>query len=532
MDAAVVAALQALQANPQSTPQEPSPASGLLPAALRIDVDAPAGALLTKEPSRPWASTAGGGILEKPQKRSRLRGGALSGKDVLDLAPAFVSPLVPSTENGGSAFQERSFQTAMPASALDLGGEASKRKPKLQLGRPGVLAAFAATAPAGFGACGHHNGNNRKSNTLCPSVAPTPSPSAPVSAATTPRKQLSEASLNLSGIRRGRASASIMLPADGPANDAARARNGGNRLSSQVLTSSPRGSPKGFGPVGLELLKVSSAPTLLSAEQSAPAFEMKTPRMTRGMVRRVSSIPIAYPCLQPRESPTAMKLRQLTSQRSSGPPEGADVHGDSPVSAEDGLSEGLAADSGHADMETSIRRASKGAADAPKPRKPVKRVTFKEQAEELPPRVISSYSLEDGTPTIALKRSMRLQDSLYEMRRVVFNEGADGAEEGGASCKTAANLEEPVSPRKSKEEEEQEALLHQMLRGTNDTVASLKKLADALSDTQGGRQCPSREHVGPTMAISGWSQHEHSLQRLTTTCAASTNLIPSLESRV
>lgn len=88
--------------------------------------------------------------------------------------------------------------------------------------------------------------------------------------------------------------------------------------------------------------------------------------------------------------------------------------------------------------------------------------------------LVTSYSLEDGTPTLALQKSMKLLDSLYDLRRI----DADG------------------------EDEVDEALLHATLKDTHDNVALLRSLEFNLIDGTGAvTECGGARHATNVMTI-------------------------------
>lgn len=82
--------------------------------------------------------------------------------------------------------------------------------------------------------------------------------------------------------------------------------------------------------------------------------------------------------------------------------------------------------------------------------------------------LVTSCSLEDGTPTTALQRSMKLLDSLYDLRRI----DADG------------------------EEEAEDALLHATLKDTHDSEVVLRSLEFNLVDGTGAvADCGGARHA-------------------------------------
>lgn len=156
----------------------------------------------------------------------------------------------------------------------------------------------------------------------------------------------------------------------------------------------------------------------------------KTPRTTRGLVRKVSKLNIHYP-----EFPFSTK-----------PPT-------------------------RAASEPSMRSTSKSSPSR-------KRVSWVDEellkANKAEDEVyntlglVTSYSLEDGTPTLALQRSMKLLDSLYDLRRV----DADG------------------------EEEQDDALLQTTLKDTHDCEAILRSLEFNLVDGTGAvAECGGARHA-------------------------------------
>lgn len=92
-----------------------------------------------------------------------------------------------------------------------------------------------------------------------------------------------------------------------------------------------------------------------------------------------------------------------------------------------------------------------------------KRVSWAD--EEGVPKLVSSWSAEDGTPTDNLKRSIKLLESLYDLRRVGQEDTTD-------------------SPRGNSPRESDEDMVKNMLRELGDNEAQLKSLEVLLADGQ------------------------------------------------
>lgn len=227
--------------------------------------------------------------------------------------------------------------------------------------------------------------------------------------------------------------AQIWAPSAGTANDFARIRNGGKPLQTRQtlgLTSQD----------GRDLLRVSSAPVIVCAVSSA-AQTPKTPRSTRGMVRKVSKVLCNYP-----------EVNLLTQNKPPSPSPSSPASSSSP------------------DRRPGSAPRSESASPPKSRRATQKRVSFADEVPEELQKITTSFSPE-GFQSQPLKRSMRLLDSLYDLRRVQRDEEA--AIEAGV----------PI-PR---EEDQEGALLHSTLSELYDNEAALRSLEAQL--------CTGQEHV-------------------------------------
>jgi len=258
----------------------------------------------------------------------------------------------------------------------------------------------------------------------------------------------------------------LSVPSAGPANDAARVRNGGSPLLKRGArmrqAASLQCAAKTTGCLGGGLLQVSSAPALLGTEA-------KTPRAARGMVRKVSKVLIDYP--------------------------GAG-------SASSGAGEGRRSTT---DRMLSTWPCSKDWA-APNPRRSTiaKRVSFGDEETFWDPTsptgpLYSSKSREDGTPTPALRQSGKKMDGLFELRRcgkddavpsppavpsatplpvatppatppAVLAAGGDG--QGGADAGRRGSKDAALDPG----DDSDEALMYAVLRDLNDKEEQLRAM--------------------------------------------------------
>lgn len=247
---------------------------------------------------------------------------------------------------------------------------------------------------------------------LCPSAAPTP------------RKP------NFSGNFQVRP-AQIWAPSAGTANDFARVRSGGKSLMTKHMVGLPTS----------DLLRVSSAPVLASAVNNAVASSPKTPRASRGMVRKVSKVLCNYPEL----NFLTLEKQQLPSSPSSN--------------------------------VSSVYRPNSSARSLSEPTSPLKsknytkkRVSFVDEVPEELQDITTSVSPQ-GFQTKALRKSLRLLDALHDLRRVERDE----------SDAVAAGVPIPREP--EEDENEQGALLIQTLSELYDNSAALRALENQMDTT-------------------------------------------------
>lgn len=206
---------------------------------------------------------------------------------------------------------------------------------------------------------------------------------------------------------------------------------------------------KTTGSLGGGLLHVSSAPALLGTEA-------KTPRAARGMVRKVSKVLIDYPAASPVGNRSSAAERMSRTW---------------PVSKDWTVAN-------------------------PKRSSSAKRVSFGGEETIWDPNsptgpLHSSKSLEDGTPTRALKQSGKKMDGLFELRRC----GKNASEIQGdvsASAPTSplgpeakhiadevrkGSKDVPLDPT----DDSEEALMYAVLRDLNDKEEKLRVMEAAMS---------------------------------------------------
>jgi len=231
----------------------------------------------------------------------------------------------------------------------------------------------------------------------------------------------------------------VSVPSRSAANDAARLRNGGKAIWGRqlppgnvkrssvgrgILPGSPPGKAKDVHARLAEYLTLShasSAPTLLPSSSPCNDMDVVTPRRKRGMVSKVSEVPIQYPLiLRPRDRSAS---RSFLLEPSSP---------DSNVATVRKLK-----------RTVSAKRVS--FADTP-----AKNSTLNSVAAN-----VVSMPLDDAA--VALQKSRKLQASLYELRRVSTAVGIHGAEE-------------------SAEAGGDESMIHKVLGSLTDTEAQLKEL--------------------------------------------------------
>lgn len=269
---------------------------------------------------------------------------------------------------------------------------------------------------------------------LCPSVAPTPR-----------ERSASKQILYGSFLVRP---AQILVPSANTANDFARIRNGGKALQ-------PR-SP--LRDTNHGILHIASAPALLSGTSAASNSDLieasgpvpKTPRSTRGLVRRVSKVS----CSMPLVDPASMSLRKHRGGR-----------GDPPSQSN--------AEAGRGGSNVPSPTASE--TGKPKKSSSTKRVSFAEHGN-CTSRLQALQS--DGIPSPALKRSCKLMESLHDLRRVntedhivVVAPGIETAGSFSAEEKAAAMLHTTLG--ELFDSEASLRALEEQLRGAHDDVAEL-----------------------------------------------------------
>eukprot|EP00927_Polykrikos_kofoidii_P031176 TRINITY_DN26844_c0_g1_i1.p1 TRINITY_DN26844_c0_g1~~TRINITY_DN26844_c0_g1_i1.p1 ORF type:complete len:718 (+),score=107.30 TRINITY_DN26844_c0_g1_i1:72-2156(+) len=306
---------------------------------------------------------------------------------------------------------------------------------------------------------------------LLPSVAPTPC-----------------ASVRGDGMSKpGRAT--ICLPSNGPANDATRVRNGGKalRVTSDLAATGVKDITRG-------MLRVSSAPvcsalqsptlattwgSIGSPPSSPPGSLEKTPRMARGMVRRVSKVLMHYP------SSPVVSSSPLAIEKTVSPSASVLSFKDTTMRITTGKR-----------VSWADKQSMLNASDKEDP-----------MSVESRTKLHSSAVKEDGTKTFQLYRSERMSDCLYDLRRVSGNKAAtaqagteagDGdsrdppADSGGAAGGAGA----------LDEQEAQEALLHMTLRALEDTEDDLRAveglLKGGLSETA---CCGGARHATAVMSL-------------------------------
>lgn len=232
--------------------------------------------------------------------------------------------------------------------------------------------------------------------------------------------------------------AQILLPSANAANDFARVRNGGKPLQTR-----PQLAERGQG-----LLHVASAPALLSGGSSpssaaAPGevglLGPKTPRSTRGMVRKVSKVLLSVPI--------ADRLRLLPPEPSS-PPNNKFNNASSP---------------------TVTGRLQKSPSN--------KKVSFLQHTPRPGDMASSRYALPaEGAPSLALKKSMKLLDSLHDLRRVNVEDSPSH------TTVIAPDMVGETLPGSFASDEKAAALLHTTLGELYDTEASVRALEVQLGE--------------------------------------------------
>jgi len=220
----------------------------------------------------------------------------------------------------------------------------------------------------------------------------------------------------------------LCVPSGGPANDPARARNGGVPLTRLRGDRCVLGNAASAGTTWpTSPMRVSSVPALhIRAHSESP--KAKTPRAARGMVRRVSKVLLNYPlATRSLEGSTGNSSRVLRSLV---------------VSADDPSNNGDH-ESAQADRVVSQPPRSASAARSPRSTS-LKRVSWAEEWDWDPSsptgQVYSSKSLENGMPTPALQKSVRKMDALYGLRRC-----AKGGSGGMPALPTAAVVEDHLA---------------------------------------------------------------------------------------
>jgi len=241
-------------------------------------------------------------------------------------------------------------------------------------------------------------------------------------------------------------SAQIWAPSASEANDPARARNCGKMLKARHFQAS-RDKDICSG-----LLRVSSAPAIVSPVSSAGSPSPKTPRRVRGMVRKVSKVSCSYP---------EVNLHSQSRPTSPASP-----------SSSAATRKRLAA---------SASTARSMSEPPSRPKSPAqKQVSFADELPEELQKITTSCSPE-GFQSQALKRSLRMMDSLHDLRRVQRDEDAH----------VAAGV--PI-PRE--DENEQGALLHSTLADLFDSETVLRSLEEQLRSAQGDAQdCGGARHA-------------------------------------
>lgn len=189
----------------------------------------------------------------------------------------------------------------------------------------------------------------------------------------------------------------ILLPSSGISNDAARVRSSGSRLRLNPMMGRLSGSasePWLLSPSQSSTLpECSRLPLAITARDTMPLLDVKTPRTLRGAVRKASRVLMNYPVFVA----TAPEMGIAYSRK-----QAAVLRPSSSSSHRPGSSA----------SPQKTRAASEGRC---------KRVSFEDDAKEL--------TEEERGP--AFERSMKLLDSLYDLRRAGQEEGQD-EEEGEA----------------------------------------------------------------------------------------------------
>eukprot|EP00930_Biecheleria_cincta_P056421 TRINITY_DN42550_c0_g1_i1.p1 TRINITY_DN42550_c0_g1~~TRINITY_DN42550_c0_g1_i1.p1 ORF type:complete len:777 (+),score=139.46 TRINITY_DN42550_c0_g1_i1:95-2425(+) len=261
--------------------------------------------------------------------------------------------------------------------------------------------------------------------------------------------------------------AQLTLPSSGVSNDWARVRNCGVPL--QIKRALSTQSMREWGRPGQGMLYVQPGPLVgMSSPPSMPstptsltsALDEKTPRKARGMVRKVSRVVLQYPQAVAHGHPAEEVRRRLQEARAQTP-------------------------------EATEHQWK------PPPKISRKQVSFVDKADDSladfsktgDVHVTSSQTLDNGTNTIALEKSIQKLECLFDLRRVG---------------------KEPVSPGSSPrglQEEADGALLHQILKDLEDTADVLEELKGQLSVGQdlaadaGGARHATAVLSGRTLAV-------------------------------
>jgi len=257
-------------------------------------------------------------------------------------------------------------------------------------------------------------------------------------------------------------SGQILVPSGGFSNDAARARNSGSRLRPKAPTLSPKAGNK-MGKSASET-KLGSLPSGVQGSQclsaSSSAFELKTPRTVRGMVRKTSCVAMQYyPDLQAMgaSSPSSWGSQGTVSQRASKTNKDGQRLNETASWILEGSRKEMTSMPGTVPSSPSSRPAS--------PRMRM-RVTWADKVgEELAvkaPAASFAGIAKEGSPSAAVIKSRKLMDGLYKLRRV-----GGGDADTPESPTTVEVGEEPM-------DEEQLTLMNQTLSSCTDTEAELR----------------------------------------------------------
>jgi len=329
---------------------------------------------------------------------------------------------------------------------------------------------------------------------LSPSTAPTPCVSA--------RDRPGSSAGAIPAVRSGLRLATISVPSAGVANDAARARNCGRPLGLRIQGK----SQPCMIDLSKELLNVGSAPTLLTKSTDSihtlngdHPLAPKTPRMARGLVRRVSKVLMHYPSCPSLSFPPE-KAIDVSPPRI---PVDDLAHEKAPL------------------RSTSTKKRVSWADHAGNPIEPIDPMSIETRT-----KLHSSYIKEDGKITFALHRSARKIDALHDIRRVSRPSESRIGEEDSESKPPSRPVSQPIpgdgevpqdedaeeiaagdsaelaSPSAQQAAEEQEGLMGSTLGNLNDCEADLRYfeilLAEGLKVTE---SCGATRHATAVMSM-------------------------------